>query len=294
VDTPTRLTGVPFRGSEAVAAGLITRDRLRGPDFVALARDVHVGAAAEVGVRVRLQVLGLWSRRRGVVAGPLAALAWGVDCPWDDAELVLPGHWHPVPDGVRGRSDRLRPEEIGQRHGVAVTTPVRTAFDLACRRRPLVDAVAAVDALAHACRFGREDLEALAAHHQRARGIVAFREVVGLMDPRAESLMETRARLVFVLRGLPAPIPQYRVRLLDGRVVRLDLAWPDVPPGRRRVAVEYDGDEHRTITGQNRDHFRDAALEAAGWEVVHVPAAPVLDPRAADALAARVARKILP
>jgi hypothetical protein len=293
VETPTRLTVVPFRGSEAVAAGLLTWDRLRGPDFVTLARDVYIGAATEHDVRLRLQVLDCWSRGRGVVGGPLAALAWGVECPWDDAELVLPGHWNPLPDGVRGRSDRLRPDEVGTRHGVPVTTPVRTAFDLG-RREPLVDAVAAVDALAHACRFGRAELVELAAHHERARGTVHFRRVVALVDPRSESLMETRTRLVFVLRGLPAPVPQYEVRLLDGRVARLDLAWPDVPPGRRKLAVEYDGAEHRTIAGQNRDHFRDAALDAVGWEVIHVSSAPVLDPVAADALAARVARRLLP
>jgi hypothetical protein len=293
MDVLTRFTSTPFRASEAVAAGLTTWDRLRGPDFVALARDVHVGAATEVGVRVRLQALDVWSRQRGVVAGPLAALAWGVECPWDDAELVLPGHWHPVPAGVGARSDTLRPEEVASRHGAAVTTPLRTAFDLG-RREPLVEAVAAVDALAHACRFGPAELEAVAAHHPRARGLVGFRRVLALVDRRAESLMETRARLVFVLRGVPAPIPQYRVRLPGGKIVRLDLAWPDVPPGRRKVAVEYDGPEHRTITGQNRDHFRDAALDALGWEVVHVPSAPVLDAVAADALAARIARKVLP
>ncbi|GAA4764840.1 hypothetical protein [Actinomycetospora chibensis] len=293
MDVITRFTSTPFRASEAVAAGRITWDRLRGPDFVALARDVHVGAATEIGVRVRLEALDARSRGRGMVAGPLAALAWEVECPWDDAELVLPGHWNPVPAGVCGRSDRLRPEEIATRHGVAITTPVRTAFDLG-RRAPLVEAVAAVDALAHACRFDATALDALAEHHPRTRGPVALRQVLTLVDPRAESLMKTRTRLLFVLRGVPAPIPQYRVRLPSGRYVRLDLAWPDVPPGRRKVAVEYDGPEHRTITGQNRDHFRDAALDDLGWEILHVPSAPVLDPVAADALAARVARKVLP
>ena len=106
------------------------------------------------------------------------------------------------------------------------------------------------------------------------------------------SLMETRARLVFVLRGVPAPVPQYEVRAADGSLRWLDLGWPDVPSGRRKVGVEYDGPHHRTITGQNRDHLRDAALDDAEWEIVRVGAVQVLDPRLADALAARIRRKV--
>jgi very-short-patch-repair endonuclease len=90
-----------------------------------------------------------------------------------------------------------------------------------------------------------------------------------------------------VLREVPAPVSQFEVVLPSGKRARLDLAWPDA-----LVAVEYDGPEHRTITGQNRDAFRDEGLDALGWEVVHVTSAMVLDPRAADRLAARIARKL--
>jgi hypothetical protein len=95
-----------------------------------------------------------------------------------------------------------------------------------------------------------------------------------------------------VLRGLPAPIPQYEVRVTDGGRRWLDLGWPKVPEGRRKVGLEFDGPEHRTITGQNRDHLRDADLDDLGWEIVRIGAAQVLDERLADALAARIRRKI--
>ena len=85
----------------------------------------------------------------------------------------------------------------------------------------------------------------------------------------------------------PPAVPQFRVVLLTGERVRLDLAWPHA-----KLALEYDGPEHRTITGQNRDAFRDGHLRDLGWVVVHVTSAMVLDPQAFDQLAARVRREL--
>jgi hypothetical protein len=281
----------PFRASDALRAGQITRGKLRGPDYTRLAPDTWVASGSEDDVRRRVLALDVWSRHGGVIGGPLAALAWGAECPWNDAELVMSTSRRITPAGTTVRVDRLLPDEIAERWGVPVTTPVRTAFDLA-RRGPLVEAVAAVDALAHVCRFGAEDLLALAERHPGVRGIVQVRRVAELMDPRAESCMESRTRLVFVLRGLRAPVVQHEVHLPTGRWYRLDLGWPDVPEPRPPVGVEYDGPHHRTIEGQNRDNHRNADLDDLGWDVVHVSSAQVLVPRHADRLAERIRRKI--
>lgn len=254
METPTRWTTVPFRGSLAVELGLLTPDQLRGPAFRRLHRDTYVGAEAEVDTRVRIQGLCTWSRERGVVAGPLVAMAYGADCPSDDAEIVTGQHCRVAPAGTTVRTDRLRPDEIAERFGCRITSPARTAFDLA-RRAPLTEAVAAVDALAHVCHLTREHLRRLAEEHPGVRGLTQVRRVIALMDPRAESLPETRLRLGLLHRGVPAGVPQFRVVLLTGEQKRLDLAWPD-----RMVALEYDGPEHRTITGQNRDAFTER-----GW-----------------------------
>jgi hypothetical protein len=277
---------VPFRGSVAVGLGLISKDRLRGPDFLKLHRDVYVGAAVEVDIRVRVQALDAWGRGGGVVAGPLAALAYGADCPWDDAQIVVPQHCRSSPDGVSVRTDRLRPEEIAERFGCAITSPGRTAFDLA-RRGPLTEAVAAVDSVAHACHLTREHLRHVADLHPGARGTEQVRRVLELMDPRAESLPETRLRLGLLDRGGPPGVPQYRVTLLTGEDKRLDLAWPE-----RMVALEYDGPGHRSVTGQNRDAFHRGHLDDLGWDVTVVTSAMLADPAAFDELVARVLRKL--
>lgn len=281
--TLSRRTTQPFRGSIAVERGVLTWARLGGPEFVRLYPDTYVGADADLeDVQLRVQALHFWSMGRGVVAGPLAAIAHGADCPWDDVETILGRRCRNPPDGVTVRVDALPPGERVVHLGAHLTSPVRTAFDLA-RREPLVEAVAAADALAHTAEFTADDLGALAAAHPRARGIVQVRKVLDLMDPRAESLPETRLRLGLADRGVPAAMPQFRVRLRTGRHKRLDLAWPE-----RKLACEYDGPEHRSVTGHNRDAFDRARLGDLGWTILVVTGAMILDPVAFDELAARV------
>ena len=84
-------------------------------------------------------------------------------------------------------------------------------------------------------------------------------------------------------------MPQYPVRLPSGRHARLDLARPRPPAGRRPVAIEYDGEEHRTIRRHGLDLDRDAGLDDLGWEVVRVTARQVGD---LDAVAGRLRRKL--
>lgn len=109
------------------------------------------------------------------------------------------------------------------------------------------------------------------------------------MEPLAESLPESRLRVGLVQRGVPRPVAQYPVRLPRGQGIRLDLAWPHPPPGRRPVALEDDGKEHRSLARHGRDLDRDAGLDDLGWDVVRVTARQLAD---LDALAARVLRKL--
>lgn len=284
----TSRTADPFRGSVAVAAGEVTWSRLRRREFVQLRPDTYVGAEVPLDLAVRIRGLAVWGGPHAVIAGPLAALGWDVECPWDEDEVVLPTARRPGPVGARVRGDRLLPDEIAWQWQSRLTTPRRTAFDLA-GRAPLPDAVAAVDALARAWRFGPADLSALVADHPGVRGLVQVRRVIALMDPRAESLPESRLRVGLVLRGVPPPAVQYPVRLPNGRGARLDLAWPRPRPGRRPVALESDGEEHRTLVRHGLDLDRDAGLDDLNWEVVHVTARQLAD---LDALAARVRRKL--
>lgn len=145
-------------------------------------------------------------------------------------------------------------------------TPARTAFDLG-RRLPLDTAVEVIDALCNATGLTPAEMLVVAQRHPRARGMVALRRVLALVDGGAESLQETRTRLLLVRDGLPTPTTQIRVVDARGRfVARADLGWPEW-----KVIVEYDGEQHWTDPVQrSRDIDRIAELEALGWRIVRV------------------------
>ncbi len=282
----------PFRASDAVAAGDTSWGKLRGPGYLRVAPNTWVRADTEQDVALRVRTLGVWSKGVGIVAGPLAALAWKADCPWDDAELIMPTPRRVSPAGTRVRVDRLPDDEVMERHGVLITSPARTAFDLA-RRAPLVEAVAAVDAVAFRCHLTAEHLLEVAERHPGVRGLVQVRRVADLMDPGAMSPPETRLRLLFVLNGLPRPITQYPIHLRSGFDIELDLGWPDPPPGRRPVGAEYDGPEHRTPRGQGKDCLRDGDLDDLDWDITRVAQVQLAVPRHSDRLLERFRRKLL-
>lgn len=116
----------------------------------------------------------------------------------------------------------------------------QTAFLAAAQELDLVDLVAAGKWLVRLRRATPTGLcEAAAAH--RGRGAVLVRRASALVRDRVDSPQETRLRLCLVLAGLPEPEVN-PVVFAGGRAVgRVDLFL-----GRWRVAVEYEGDQHRT------------------------------------------------
>jgi very-short-patch-repair endonuclease len=78
--------------------------------------------------------------------------------------------------------------------------------------------------------------------------------------------METRIRMALYEHGVPPPVVQFEVEA-GGRLRRLDLAYPSV-----RLAIEYDGAEHRTQERAHLDLVREAALVALGWTILRFDA----------------------
>ena len=154
---------------------------------------------------------------------------------------------------LRAVSDRL------------ATAPGWTAIEVS-RMLPPPRALATLDA---ALRSGHCDLVSLAqaaAMQSGRRGIVKVRALLELADGRAESPMESEARLVMIDGGLPAPVLQYEVIDGRGQVRRLDFAWPE-----HMLAAEYDSDTwHSGVDALRRDREKLAALQDLGWTVVPI------------------------
>lgn len=256
-----------FLGSEALAAGLLTPYRLRSR-YVALHKDVYVPRDAELTARLRAQALWLRSRRRGILAGYSASALHGAK--WIDATLpaaVIDTNARREP-GVQVWEDRIEADEVCIVEGMRVTSPERTALDLA-RRFPRDQAVAAVDALVQATHVKPADVERLAERYRGHRGMKAARAALELVDGGAQSPKETWLRLLLIHAGFPRPQTQIAVRNEWGWAeAYLDMGWEDL-----KVAAEYDGDQHRSSRYQYvKDIRRLEKLERLGWIVVRVVA----------------------
>jgi very-short-patch-repair endonuclease len=266
------LTG-PFRGSEAVAAGLVTPAVLRGPRFQRLFPDVYVAAWRELDLTLRSMAAYLLVAGRGVLAGYSAAELLRASCGPPGAPatvLMIPGRQRGRCPGLVVRRGQLHPTETTWRRGCRLTTPVRTAFDLARWAPTLVEKIVAVDALAYRHKFGVEAVRELARRYFGVNGSAELPRVLALANPLAESPMETRIRLALVLAGLPAPAVQHRVQGF-GRSHRLDLAYPEV-----MLAIEYDGADHLDPGRARNDLEREAVLTRLGWTILRFDAATVL------------------
>lgn len=257
----------PFRGTEALAAGIVTPYRLR-TDFEPVHRNVYTPRGQRLTPVTRAVAAWLWSGRSATAAGLSAAAlhrtAWIDD--WLPAELNRPSR--DKANGIILHSDTLDDEETCVRDGIPLTTPARTAFDLG-RRKGLTTAVIRLDALMHASEVKAADVELLAERHRGARGLVQLRKALSMADGGAESPYETRTRLILVGSGLPRPHTQIEVRNDWAAVTaRVDMGWEEW-----KVGVEFDGAQQWTDPAQRtRDIDRLAELQARGWTIIRVSA----------------------
>jgi hypothetical protein len=254
----------PFIGSEVVAAGVLTRHALRR-GFTALHQDVYIANGTKISPVLRAKACWLRSRRRGVLAGFSASALHGAR--WIDAArpaTIIDSNRRPT-RGVRAWSDRIEADEICVIDGMRVTSPARTALDLACRY-PEDTAVAAIDALARATHFKMADVELLADRYRRRRGIRQAKAALDLVDPGAESPRETWLRLLLIRAGFPRPQTQIPVYNEFGVLIAvLDMGWEDV-----MVALDYEGDHHRTPWRFSKDIRRLEEVTEIGWIDIRV------------------------
>lgn len=253
-----------FRGSEAVALGVLTRHELR-MNYCRLLPDVYAPKRAELTLRQRAEAAWLWSGRRAVISGVTASALLGAK--WVDGDVVeLNWPNHRAPAGVRTRNDTVLDDEIICVAGLPVTTAERTAFDLA-RRGAEGIAVARLDALARATHFKADGVLDLAQRHPHVKGLRRVQRMLELVDAGAESPKESWLRMLLISAAYPRPATQIPVLGVDGYPrYYLDMGWEWI-----KVAVEYDGEHHREDQAAYRkDIIRMEYLAGLDWIVVRV------------------------
>ena len=254
----------PFLGSEALAAGRVTRRALQR-NFARVYRDVYMPKSQRMTPVARAKAAWLWAGRDATLGGSSAAAMLGskwID-PEEPADLFRIGD---AVDGINIHRDKLIANEVCVVGGIPTTTPARTAFDVG-RRDTLERAVSRLDALANATALKRAEVLEVLDRHAGARGIVQLRRAVELMDGGAESPQETRTRLLLIAAGLPRPTTQILICNRFGEFIgRIDLGWPEW-----KVGVEYDGPQHWADSDAHaRTIERIADLEAEGWTIIRL------------------------
>lgn len=239
---------------------------LRGPRFVRLFPDTYVPAGSAIDYELLSRAAYVLVEGKGALAGHSAAVLLRASCEprGAPAEVVVP---HRMRSHPRLRVHEQNPSAadllvIGR---TVVTSPTCTAFDLG-RRKPIVEAIVAVDALARIWRFDPDAVLAVARRRLGARGSAQLQEVVRRADRRSGSPMASRIRIAIDDAGLPLPVLQHAV----GPHV-LDLAYPAI-----RLAIEYHGIDHLDPAQARRDLERQAYLSRAGWTVLRPSASDVL------------------
>lgn len=253
----------PFVGGEAVAAGRLTRGQLRHR-YRPIFHGIYVPERHEVALRDRIVGAALVAPH-AVIAGVAASAVHGAK--WVDAaepiEILGTARRQ---RGLIVRNESLGGDEVTEVAGIRVTTPARTAFDLA-RHLPRDRAVARLDALMNSRPYRDEEVMLIAKKHRGARGLVRLRTALPLVDGGAESPRETWLRLTLIDAGLPAPTTQFVVRTESGRYVRrIDMVWEEF-----KVGAEYDGAQHLTDRYQySKDVWAGRELQRMNWRIIHV------------------------
>ncbi len=257
----------PFVGTEAVASGVLSKSQLE-TRYLRVFRGVYIDRETDLTAAVRAKAGWLWTGRRGIVAGFSAAALHGSKWVDDRRAVELIHYNHHCAAGIQLHRDVVEADEIDMIGGVAVTSPTSTALDLGCWY-PTMTAVAGIDALAGPTEIKAADVELLALRYAGRRGIARARRAADLFDAGAQSPKESWLRVVLIEAGLPRPRTQIQVLDEFGSVfAHLDVGWEDV-----KVAVEYDGDQHRSDRSQyNWDIRWLERLQRRGWVLVRVVA----------------------
>jgi hypothetical protein len=164
--------------------------------------------------------------------------------------------------GVIAHHPTIRSADVVIHRGARVTTRERTWCDLGSAV-PLPSLVAIADRLLwHRDPLStRSRLEDVLHSLRSTRGTRLLATALLLASDHADSPPESEIRVALHLAGAPTPDVNVDVTENGRLLARPDLSWRP-----QRVALDYEGDHHRTDPKQwQRDLERFSDLQEAGW-----------------------------
>lgn len=276
-------SGALIARDQALLFGISRDDikrRLERGEWVALRPGAYVRADVLASMsdvqRHRLQIDATAVGSAEIISHRSAAVLHGIDL------IQVPGRRVTVtrPTARAGRRTSvlhtycapIDKDEVVQVGPHLVTDPARTIVDLA-RCLPFADAVAAADSALHRKLVTPEELVKAVARAPRRPGIRAAHRVIAFASPLAESVGESRSRVLITRELLPEPTLQLPIRDETGVVVaHTDFGWEE-----QRTVGEFDGVEKygRQLRPGVRpgdriyeEKLREDRIRRLGWNVV--------------------------
>jgi predicted transcriptional regulator of viral defense system len=183
----------------------------------------------------------------------------------DAATLTCPRHrGSNARAGIQLHVADVPAEHVTRRARMPVTTPARTVVDLA-RTLSFPAGVVTTDSALHRNLVTKAELTAVLATCQRWRGARQAAKVIDFADSRAESPLESIARVAFKDCGLPPPDLQVWLGGTAEPIGRVDFYWREY-----WTIAEVDGAAKYADPKRARAQLRrDSLLRDDGFEVVH-------------------------
>src|SRR4051794_1036391 len=262
---------LPFTRVEAYAAGISRRalDRLLAAGLVRRPiKGAYVGTHVGDSLALRAASLRLVvpsdcvvvDRHAAWLHGAPMALAPGEHFELRPLSLFRPSGRGRLRNDIAASGERnLSARDVMEVQGMAVTTPIRTAWDLG-RVRWTDEAISGLDAMFRLNAFDRDEFLAGIERFRGMRWVTTLRAIGLVADGRSESPGESVLRLRCLEANVPV-VPQVEVWRAGSLVARLDLANEDLLLG-----IEYDGTEWHSSSEQGlHDQRRREQLADDGW-----------------------------
>ena len=250
---PDELLSGTFTLGQARALG-VGRRELRTPRWRHVTYNRYRWAPLEIDEYVPLAILLDSLPEGAALSGFSAARVLGLDVPVPKRPEVIVAP--EIGIAVRARATVRRVivlrDDLTTCRGLPVTTPLRTCFDLAGRLSP-VEAVVIIDMALHQGLIDLKAWHSYVIRHRGRKGVAGSRRTLEHAEPKSESPMESRLRMLLVGAGLPRP--QAQVPIYDDH--GLFAGRPDLYYPQALLGLEYDGENHRDrLISDNRRQNR--------------------------------------
>ncbi|NIK54970.1 type IV toxin-antitoxin system AbiEi family antitoxin domain-containing protein [Kribbella shirazensis] len=180
--------------------------------------------------------------------------------------------------GVRHHRGQLTAADVGKVDGLPVTTVARALAETA-GAGSFEAAVVSADAALRGGRLSDDEVRRVLEQTEYWPGGPNIRSALAFANPLAESVGESRFRVLMHQQGLPAPALQVTYEDADGVIGRVDFDFPG-----RDTVVEFDGLMKYADGGREaliQEKIREDRLRALGLQVVRATWHDLAHPRRA-------------